>query len=316
MNFRTNIQLKKERNQIDYDSKLMLFGSCFSKNIAKKLAYFKFQAKSNPFGILFNPIAIEQLITNAINLKEYTERDIFQLNERWHCFDVHSDISAVEKSELLKNLNAAITTTHKQLTEASHLIITLGTAWVYRFIETDAIVGNCHKIPQKKFLRELLSTEEITASLDHIITLVKSINPSVNIIFTVSPVRHLKDGFVENAQSKAHLLTAIHEITNAKKQFYYFPSYEIMLDDLRDYRFYASDMLHPNDTAITYIWEQFQMVWVAEKALLTMKEVETIQRGLAHRPFNPASEQHKKFLLNLKEKKERLFNNYQINFNA
>ncbi len=316
MNFRTNIQLKKERNQIDYDSKLMLFGSCFSENIHKKLAYFKFNTASNPFGILFNPIAIESLITNAINLKKYTEKDIFQLNERWHCFDAHSDMSAVEKSELLNNLNSAITGTHKQLTEASHLIITLGTAWVYRFIETDTIVGNCHKIPQKKFLKELLLTKEITASLDNIITLVKSINPSLNIIFTVSPVRHLKDGFVENAQSKAHLLTAIHQITTTKNQLFYFPSYEIMLDDLRDYRFYASDMLHPNDTAIAYIWEQFQMVWVAEKALLTMKEVETIQRGLAHRPFNPASEQHKNFLSSLKEKKERLFKNHQISFNA
>ncbi|SNR62697.1 GSCFA family protein [Lutibacter agarilyticus] len=315
MNFRTNIQLKKERNQIDYGSRLMLFGSCFSENITKKLAYFKFNSASNPFGILFNPIVIEQLITNAINLKKYTKEDIFQLNERWHCFDAHSDISAVEKSELLQNLNTAITTTHKQLTKASHLIITLGTAWVYRFIETDRIVGNCHKIPQKKFLRELLSTEEIIASLDNITTLVKSINPSVTIIFTVSPVRHLKDGFVENAQSKAHLLAAIHQITNVKNQLYYFPSYEIMLDDLRDYRFYANDMVHPNETAIDYIWEQFKMVWIAEKSLLTMKEVATVQKGLAHKPFNPASEQHKKFLLNLKEKKERLFNNYKINFN-
>lgn len=316
MNFRTNIQLKKERNQIDYDSKLILFGSCFSENIAKKLAHFKFNSVSNPFGILFNPIAIEQLITNAINLKQYTEKDIFQLNERWHCFDAHSDISAVEKSELLNNLNSAITASHKQLCEASHLIITLGTAWVYRFIETDAIVGNCHKIPQKKFLRELLSTDEITASLDNIITLVKSINPSVNIIFTVSPVRHLKDGFVENAQSKAHLLTAIHQNTNAKNQLYYFPSYEIMLDDLRDYRFYASDMVHPNDTAIAYIWEQFKTVWIAEKSLSIMKEVDAVQRGLAHKPFNATSEQHKKFLSNLKEKKESLFKNHQINFNV
>ena len=316
MNFRTNIQLKKERNQIDYDSKLMLFGSCFSENVAKKLAHFKFNSTSNPFGILFNPIAIEQLITNAINLKPYTEKDIFQLNERWHCFDAHSDISAVEKSELLNNLNSAITDTNKQLSEASHLIITLGTAWVYRFIETDAIVGNCHKIPQKKFLRELLSTDEITASLDNIITLIKSINPSINIIFTVSPVRHLKDGFVENAQSKAHLLTAIHKITNIKNQLYYFPSYEIMLDDLRDYRFYANDMVHPNDTAIAYIWEQFKTVWVAEKSLSIMKEVDAVQRGLSHKPFNPTSEQHKKFLSNLNEKKESLFNNYQINFNV
>ena len=314
MNFRTNIQLKPERNQIDYDSKLLLFGSCFSENISKKLSYFKFNTVSNPFGILFNPIAIEHLITNAINLKKYTDSDIFQLNERWHSFDAHSDLSAIEKNELLQNLNTQISSTNKQISEASHIIITLGTAWVYRFIENDTIVGNCHKIPQKKFLKELLSTEEITASIENITTLVKSINPTVNITFTVSPVRHLKDGFVENAQSKSHLLTAIHQITSVKNKLHYFPSFEIMLDDLRDYRFYAKDMVHPNETAIEYIWEQFKIVWIDEKASSIMKEVETIQKGLTHKPFNPTSQQHQQFLFKLKDKKNRLFEQYQIQF--
>ena len=314
MNFRTNIQLKPERNQIDYSSNLLLIGSCFSENIHRKLAYFKFNTVSNPFGILFNPIAIERLITNTINSKNYTESDIFQFNERWHCFDAHSDISAIEKNELLQNLNTQISSTNKQISEASHIIITLGTAWVYRFIENDTIVANCHKIPQKKFLKELLSTEEITASLENITTLIKSVNPLVNITFTVSPVRHLKDGYIENAQSKSHLLTAIHQITDIKNQLYYFPSYEIMLDDLRDYRFYAKDMVHPNETAVDYIWEQFKIVWIDEKISSVMKEVEAVQRGLSHRPFNPTSQQHQQFLLNLKRKKNRLFEHYQIQF--
>ncbi|MBG7630366.1 MAG: GSCFA domain-containing protein, partial [Bacteroidetes bacterium] len=258
MNFRTNIQLKAERNQIDYSSTLLLIGSCFSENISKKLAYHKFQTHSNPFGILFNPIAIENFITNAINKTAYTERDIFQLNERWHCFDAHSDLSATDKNELINNLNEAITNTNQHLSESSHIIITLGTAWMYRFIETDTIVGNCHKVPQKKFLKELLTIEDIVASLENICTLIKDLNPSANILFTVSPVRHLKDGFVENAQSKAHLISAIHQVINEKNQLFYFPSYEIMMDDLRDYRFYASDMVHPNQTAIDYIWEQFK----------------------------------------------------------
>ena len=141
MNFRTNITLQKERNQIDYNSKLLLIGSCFSENISNKLNYFKFSTDSNPFGILFNPKAIENLITNAINLKEYSEKDIFSLNERFHCFDSHSDLSSTSKSELLNNLNSEIKKSNKNLTEASHLIITLGTSWVYRFVETDAIVG-------------------------------------------------------------------------------------------------------------------------------------------------------------------------------
>ena len=159
MNFRTNIQLKPEHHQIDYGSKLLLIGSCFSENISKKLGYYKFQIKSNPFGILFNPVAIETFITNAINKTAYTEKDVFQLNERWHCFEAHSDLSANSKTTLLENLNSATEQANTQLINASHIIITLGTAWVYRFIETDTIVGNCHKIPQKKFLKELLSVK-------------------------------------------------------------------------------------------------------------------------------------------------------------
>ncbi|SNR67874.1 GSCFA domain-containing protein [Lutibacter flavus] len=314
MNFRTNITLPKERNQIDYNSKLMLIGSCFSENISNKLNYFKFNTNSNPFGILFNPKAIENLITNAINLKEYSENDIFSLNERFHCFDAHSDLSSTSKSELLNNLNSEIKESNKNLTEASHIIITFGTAWIYRLIETDSIVGNCHKVPQKKFLKELLSVKKIIENLENVIALIKSINSKVNIIFTVSPVRHLKDGFVENSQSKAHLLSAIHQITDDREQLYYFPSYEIMMDDLRDYRFYNNDMVHPNETAINYIWEQFQQVWINDNTLSIQKEVDTIQKGLAHKPFNPKSEQHLKFTEKLKEKIRMLEKTHHISF--
>ncbi len=314
MNFRTNIQLKKEHNQIDYTSQLLLIGSCFSENIGKKLNYFKFNTFSNPFGILFNPKAIEKLITNAINATKYTENDIFQLNERWHCFDAHSDLSSADKNDLLANLNVAIDVTNHQLKEATHIVITLGTAWVYRYIETDCIVGNCHKVPQKKFLKELLTIDEISASLENIMTLIKDINKKVMIIFTVSPIRHLKDGFVENSQSKAQLLSAIHQITDQRNQLYYFPSYEIMLDDLRDYRFYNSDMVHPNETAINYIWEQFQHVWLHENTIPIMAEVDSIQKGLAHRPFNPNSEQHQQFLDGIQQKIQSLENNFNIDF--
>jgi len=315
MNFRTAIQLHKERNQIDYNSKLLLIGSCFSENISKKLNYFKFQTNSNPFGILFNPVAIENLITKAINKEKYTEKDIFYLNERWHCFDAHSDLSSSDKNELLQNLNREITVAHESINNSTHIIITLGTSWVYRFIENDAIVGNCHKVPQKKFLKELLTIDEITASLENMCTLIKDANPSANIIFTVSPVRHLKDGFVENSQSKAHLLTAIHQVVPPLGvRGLYFPSFEIMIDDLRDYRFYANDMIHPNETAINYIWEQFQHVWIDENSTSIMKEVDSIQRGLAHKPFNSNSEQHQQFLTDLNKKIERLKLDFKIQF--
>ncbi|WP_341220477.1 GSCFA domain-containing protein [Polaribacter atrinae] len=307
MQFQTKIPPKKQtRNFIDYNSKILLLGSCFSENIGNKLSYYKFQTYQNPFGILFHPKAIENSITNAINEKVYTEEDLIFQNERWHCFNAHSSLSAPDKNELLNNLNSAILSTNKNLKEASHLIITLGTSWVYRFIETDTIVANCHKVPQKKFLKELLTVDEISESLEAIIVLLKSINKNIHILFTVSPVRHLKDGFIENTQSKAHLITAIHTVISSRENTYYFPSYEIMMDELRDYRFYAEDMIHPNKTAINYIWERFNETWFSEGSKLTMQEIETIQKGILHRPFNKNSAQHQQFLQNLALKKKTI----------
>ena len=303
----TQIPLKKQQlHQINYNSKLLLLGSCFSENIGNKLAYYKFQSAVNPFGILFQPKAIETLITNAINQKKYSDEDIFFHNERWHNFEAHSSLSSTDKNEITNNLNTANTATLNYLKNSTHIVITLGTSWVYRYIETDTIVANCHKIPQKQFLKEILSVEEITESLEAIISLLKTINNKVSIIFTVSPVRHLKDGFIENQRSKAHLLSAIHQIIEPRNNTHYFPSYEIMMDELRDYRFYAEDMIHPNKTAIDYIWEHFSEVWLSEEAEQTMKEVATIQKGLTHRSFNPTSEAHLKFLKNLEQKKETL----------
>jgi hypothetical protein len=304
MNLQTKIKLKPNQfNQIDYNSKVLLLGSCFSENIGKKFEYLKFQQKQNPFGILFHPLAIETLITNVINEKQYTSDDIFLHNEQWHCYDAHSRLSNSSKEQLLQDLNDNIANAHQFLNEASHVVITLGTAWVYRFIETDAFVANCHKIPQKKFLKELLSVEKITESLEAIMSLVRSINPKVTFIFTVSPVRHIKDGFVENMQSKAHLITAIHHVVEPRSHNYYFPSYELVMDELRDYRFYNADMLHPNTTAINYIWERFVAVWISQETQTTIQSVEEIQKGIAHRPFNPKSDAHQAFLKQLDDKK-------------
>ena len=307
MIFQTQIPFKKQpHHQIDYHSNLLLLGSCFSENIGNQLSYYKFQSKQNPFGILFHPKAIELLVTNSINQKEYTEDAIFFHNERWHCFEAHSVLSSPSKEELLSNLNNNINSTFEQLKSASHVIITLGTAWVYREITTDTLVANCHKVPQKKFLKELLTIDEILESLEAINSLVQSVNKDISIIYTVSPVRHIKDGFIENQRSKAHLLSAIHQVIEPRKKAYYFPSYEIMMDELRDYRFYAEDMIHPNQTAINYIWDKFSDVWFTEDTFKVMKEVETIQKGLTHKPFNPNSEAHQLFLEKLQQKKETL----------
>jgi hypothetical protein len=310
MKLQTNIALQKQpHNLIDYHSNILLLGSCFSENIGDKFNYFKFKSLQNPFGIFYHPKAIEKLVLNAINEKKYDETDVFYHNERWQCFEAHSDLSSISREELLLNLNDSIRTTKQQINESTHIIITLGTAWAYRFIESDEIVANCHKVPQKNFIKEIQAVKSIIGSLESIIDLVRSVNPKVTILFTVSPVRHLKDGFVENTQSKSHLITAIHKVLSLRAQsrgLHYFPAYEIMMDELRDYRFYAEDMLHPNKIAIDYIWECFQSVWISSDIGKTMAEVEAVQRALNHKPFNQESQQYKTFLDKLESQKSNL----------
>ncbi|WP_179343955.1 GSCFA domain-containing protein [Winogradskyella ursingii] len=316
MKLQTNIPFNKQQhNQIDYGSKTILLGSCFTENIGEKFEYYKFQSLVNPFGILFHPLAIENLVTKAINRKYYSENDLIFHNEQWLCLDAHSKLNSTTKDELLQQVNHQIDEAHQFLNSASHIIITLGTSWVYREISSDKIVANCHKLPQKRFLKELLSVDEISESLQSVISLVRDTNPKVNFIFTVSPVRHLKDGFVENMQSKSHLVAAIQQVIEPRKQLYYFPSYEIMMDELRDYRFYNQDMIHPNQVAINYIWDKFKHVWCSEDTLNILTEVETIQKGLGHKPFNFNSESHQKFLLDLKSKIDSLRSRHpNINF--
>lgn len=308
MNLQTKIPLeKKSKNLIDYKSNILLLGSCFSENIGDKLAYFKYKNLQNPFGILFHPKAIETLIENAVNKKEYSEKDVFFHNVQWHCFEAHSKLSNPSKDVLLNNLNQQIKLTNQQIEESTHIIITLGTAWVYCYNETNSIIANCHKVPQKQFSKELLSVDAISKSLSNLVSFIRGVNKNATVLFTVSPVRHIKDGFVENMQSKAHLIAAIHQFVNRNGSLSeaeaYFPSYEIMMDELRDYRFYADDMIHPNQTAINYIWEKFKQVWISDEAFKIMDKVSTIQQGLNHKPFNSNSESYKNFLDKLEAKK-------------
>lgn len=305
MKLQTNIPLKTAKNQIDYQSQMLILGSCFAENIGNKLYYFKIQSVQNPFGILFHPLAIEKLISRSIKKEVFIAEDVFFLNERWHCFDAHSDFSDSSKENLLKKLNAALDKTNQQLSKATHIFITLGTSWVYRKTETEKIVANCHKVPQSEFSKELLPTEKIQKSLENTIEAIRTINQNTQIIFTVSPVRHLKDGFIENQRSKSHLIAAIHQIMETSyfaSSISYFPSYEIVMDELRDYRFYEADMVHPSQIAIEYIWEKFKEVLVSPQINSIMEKVDTIQKGLKHRPFNPLSEKHRLFLKSLEEK--------------
>ena len=303
MTFQTSIPIQKSDFLINYSSKLVSFGSCFAENMSDKFDYFKFQNTTNPFGIIFNPISLEKIILRSLHKKYFTENDIFYHNEAWNCFEVHSELSNPNnKTEFLTTLNQLIDTTNGHLEKATHCLITLGTSWVYKHIESDEIVANCHKVPQKLFTKELLSASDTEASLKNIISEIQNINPNAKFIFTVSPVRHIKDGFVENNVSKAHLITALYQFLSNTTSSIYFPSYEIMMDELRDYRFYAEDMLHPNQTAIDYIWMKFSENYINENEFETMQHVSEIQKSLSHRPFNPNSESHLKFQDNLKQK--------------
>jgi hypothetical protein len=303
MNFTTKIPIQKYNHPITYDSKIMMLGSCFAESMGNKFEYFKFQNTTNPFGIIFNPVSLAKLIERSAQKEYFTEEDIFFHNDLWQCYEVHSELSHSDKEVFLSNLNSIVELTHRHIGSLTHCIITLGTSWVYRNIETNEIVANCHKVPQKQFVKELLSPEIIAQSIESILFNISVVNPNCNFIFTVSPVRHIKDGFAENTLSKAHLISALHKtITYLPSPISYFPSYEIMMDELRDYRFYAEDMLHPNQTAIEYIWIQFFENYISESEFGLMNEICEVQRALQHRPFNPNSESHQKFLADLKTK--------------
>ena len=303
MNFTTKIPIQKYNQPITYDSKIMLLGSCFAESMGKKFDYFKFENTTNPFGIIFNPVSLAKLIERSVQKEYFTEDDIFFYNDLWQCYEVHSELSHPDKAIFLSNLNSIVELTHRHIGSLTHCIITLGTSWVYRNIETNEIVANCHKVPQKQFSKELLSPEIIAQSIESILFTISVVNPNCNFVFTVSPVRHIKDGFAENTLSKAHLIAALHKTINyLPSPISYFPSYEIMMDELRDYRFYAEDLLHPNQTAIDYIWILFFENYISESEFGLMNQICEVQRALQHRPFNPNTESHLRFLeqLNLK----------------
>lgn len=316
MQFRTQFKIEPEEPKIDYSSSIFLVGSCFVDNIGEKLEKSKLKTLRNPHGIFYHPAAIERLFTRLVNGKEFRGEEVFYNNERWHSFEAHSALSNTNKESLVEELNNKVEITRDFLGKATHLIITLGTAYGYKLKETGNFVANCHKIPQAKFEKVLMPVGEVKARLQNILELLDQVYPQLTIIFTVSPVRHLKDGVVENQVSKAHLLAAVSELLkNTSGKCKYFPSYEIMMDDLRDYRFYKEDMIHPTSLAIDYIWDKFKHTWISKEALVIMAEIESIEQGLNHRPFNPDSDAHQTFLTKLNERIEKLKKaNPELNF--
>ncbi|QTV05225.1 GSCFA domain-containing protein [Faecalibacter bovis] len=296
MKFRTTFQLPQSTFKINHQHKILTIGSCFSDEMGNRLVELKFDGLINPYGIIFNAYSIQNLIERSIQKRYFTIDDVHQNGEQFFCFDVHSSFNALSSEEILLNLNSTVDRVHNQIHNCDVFMITLGTSWVYERNDTSEIVANCHKIDAKQFKKVLLTTEENFKSLDLIAFQVTKINPNIKIITTVSPVRHIKDGMVENNVSKARLIDALYQLDLKYEQVEYFPSYELVLDDLRDYRFYKEDLIHPTNQAIEYIWEKFGEKYFDESTQTIIQKINKIKNALNHRPFYEESESHQKFL--------------------
>ena len=306
MNFRTEISPDPSPFKIDYNSPVMFLGSCFSDNIGNKLKDLLFPVNINPFGVVYNPLSVNRSLKIILENKHFREEDLFSFNSLWHSWDHHSKFSGNDKIMVLESINREIEKAHFFLKEARFLILTLGTAWVFRLKESGKVVCNCHKVPANKFDHELLGVSEIVDSFIRLRQQLKDFNPELKIVFTVSPVRHWKDGAHGNQVSKSVLHLAVHNLLQMSKcGCQYFPAYELTLDDLRDYRYFADDLLHPNNQAIEYIWEKFSHVFLEEPSLGLSREIQKIHQASGHKLFNPSSESSREFLKsNLKKLEE------------
>jgi len=295
-NFRTVVEVAPWESQIGYTDGMVLVGSCFTENIGQRLEHLKFQTVINPFGILYNPHSIAHSLQAVMDQKTYEESDLIYHNEKWQSFDHHGRFSAANSADCLKKINEAIELAHTALLKAQFLFITVGTAWVYAEKETQHIVGNCHKFPGSRFEKKLLGTDEITAILRNTISELLQFNPDLQVCFTVSPIRHWKNGAINNQRSKANLLSAVHELVDQNDCCCYFPAYEIMMDDLRSYRYYESDLLHPNEMAQQYIWEKFKGAYLHPDTFELMQRMQKLKDAQGHRPFDAESNSFQRFI--------------------
>jgi hypothetical protein len=295
MKFRTEIFPEKISKPIAYGNKILAIGSCFAENIGSRLTALKYDVDINPFGIQYNPASIADGLNRIISGKGFEMKELFEYNEAWHSFSHHSDFSDESPNIALAKMNNRLEKAANNIGKTNFLMLTLGTAWVFILKENSAIVSNCHKLPAHTFLRKKLSVEEAFTLLKKPLEILCASNPDLQIILSISPIRHLKDGMHENQISKATLFLAAEKLSLEFENIHYFPAYEMMMDDLRDYRFYASDMTHPSSQAIDYIWEKFE-----ESCLLTnegqlRKEISRLIMAVNHRLFNPDSEKSRKF---------------------
>jgi len=285
-------------------------GSCFTEHIGNYLQEVKFRTLQNPHGILFDPISVCNSITSYIENKIYNETDLFYLNEAWHSWQHHSRFSGMDKIDVLNKINASQKEAHQFLQQADWLIITLGSSFVYKLVENNQAVANCHKAPAQTFTKHLNTIEETIVALDTLMYRLFQFNPHLKILFTISPVRHLRDGVVDNNRSKARLIEAIHHLVNKFDKLHYFPAYELVIDVLRDYRFFDIDLAHPNYAATQFVLEKFAQSCFSEEASHLMEEIKKLVIAYNHKPFNAQSNQHQNFLKNQLEKTKQIQKNY------
>lgn len=310
MQLQTEIHIKAFDCKLSHTSKILMLGSCFADNIGERLTDAKFNVCINPFGVIYNPVSVANSIEILLENRSFTENDLRLHNYLYYNFCFHSSFSDVEKQAALQKMNNAKHQGHNFIKTAEHILITFGSAIAYRHTQTNQIVANCHKLPSCEFEKINLTIEEIVNLTNTAIRNILKINNKANFIFTVSPIRYLSNGAHENQLSKSRLLIAIDEICNINSNCFYFPAYEIMMDELRDYRFYADDMLHPSSLAIDFIWQKFANAAIADKSLEIIEEIKKIQAAKMHRAFNPNSEEHKRFLKTYFEKTKQLQQKY------
>ena len=295
MEFRTPVNINAGF-RLGYADRILMLGSCFTENIGQKLSTAKMNIVVNPTGILFNPESIAETIDKAIECAPVCENDVFEHNGLWSSLMFHGRFSSPDKHEALKRMNDGINLAHRQLVEANKLILTFGTAFIYRNKADGRVVANCHKLPASNFERQILNVQDITDRYSKLFERLWSANPDLQIVLTVSPVRHLRDGAHANQVSKSTLLLAVDQLVQHFGNVHYFPSYEIMMDDLRDYRFYANDMFHPSDLAVDYIWQLLRENCFDQPDLVLMDNIAKMNAAIEHRPLNPNTDEFKQFI--------------------
>lgn len=314
--FYTSVSIPPAPTKIDFASKVLFMGSCFAENMGSYLQACKFRVCCNPFGVVYNPLALSENLMKLIRKDRFTENDLSFYNELWYSYSHYTLFSDTNREECLNSINSQFLHAKKFISEADVLYLTLGTSWTYRLKETGAIVANCHKIPASKFDRFNASVPEMANALAVSVSAIRNINPSLKVVFTVSPIRHWNDGAIENQRSKAALILTIAALQDELADIYYFPAYEIMMDELRDYRFYAADKLHPSEEATEYLREKFTSVFLADETKNLLRSIEKILDSVKHKPRFPSTKAYRKFIDNVAANIYRLKEKYPfLDFN-